>query len=315
MTELPETNNLFEEQQLYPGQTSYFKCLTSSGPSDLSKYNIQWFKDDVPLTIDSTRMVLFPSGAIEIDELVVSDKGAYQCNVTSGTLYTYVLSQIYEYCIRSSDSYELLSNCYQYHRCSVQRYTSKQRFKYITFYFLFSFYSSSYRHSSKTNLNIKAGGEPQTFQNPSFLTESTSKTVNEGGTVVLECVANGNPKPQIKWLRNGEDIEIGDSESSRFRMIGTGSLQIRQIAETDAGNYQCRASNSMDSADIEYLLMVQVPPKFVHMPTDRIAYEKDELEMVCTIRGKPTPIVSCSLNFPCCKEIAEFCEIIFVSCS
>lgn len=94
--ELPETNNLFEEQQLYPGQTSYFKCLTSSGPSDLSKYHIQWFKDDVPLTIDSTRMVLFPSGAIEIDELVVSDKGAYQCNVTSGTLYTYVEQYSYD---------------------------------------------------------------------------------------------------------------------------------------------------------------------------------------------------------------------------
>lgn len=34
-----------------------------------------------------------------------------------------------------------------------------------------------------------------------------------------------------------------------------------------------------------------MPPKFVQNPTDRIAYEKDELEMVCAIRGKPTPIV------------------------
>lgn len=34
-----------------------------------------------------------------------------------------------------------------------------------------------------------------------------------------------------------------------------------------------------------------MPPKFVQIPTDRIAFEKDELEMVCAIRGKPTPIV------------------------
>lgn len=148
----------------------------------------------------------------------------------------------------------------------------------------------SNRHSSKTNLNIKAGGEPQQFQAPTFLTEPMSKTANEGETVTLDCVANGNPKPQIKWLRNGEDIEINES-NPKFRIIGTGSLQIVSVAETDAGNYQCRASNSMESADIEISLLVQVPPKFIQSPTDRIAYEKDELEMVCAIRGKPTPIV------------------------
>lgn len=86
--ELPETNNLFRELYLYPGQTAYFKCLSSSIPSDISKYNIQWFKDDFPFNLDSSRMVLLPSGAIEIDELVASDKGTYQCNVTSGTFYT-----------------------------------------------------------------------------------------------------------------------------------------------------------------------------------------------------------------------------------
>lgn len=146
------------------------------------------------------------------------------------------------------------------------------------------------RHSSKTNLNIKAGGEPQQFQQPSFLTESISKIVNEGATVTLDCVANGNPRPQIKWLRNGEDIDISDLDS-RFRMIGTGSLQITSISESDAGNYQCRASNSMDSADTEISLIVQVPPKFIQSPNDRNAHEKDELEMICSIRGKPTPIV------------------------
>lgn len=85
--ELPETNNLFRELYLYPGQTAYFKCLSSSTTLDPTKYQIQWFKDDAPLKIDETRMVLFPSGAIEIDELIPSDKGAYQCNVTSGTFY------------------------------------------------------------------------------------------------------------------------------------------------------------------------------------------------------------------------------------
>lgn len=160
----------------------------------------------------------------------------------------------------------------------------------ILFCFIKKKKNKNSRHSSKSNLNIKAGGEPQQFQAPTFLTESMSKTVNEGETITLDCVANGNPKPQIKWLRNGEDIEINES-NSKFQIIGTGSLRIVSVAETDAGNYQCRASNSMESADIEISLLVQVPPKFIQSPTDRIAYEKDELEMICAIRGKPTPIV------------------------
>lgn len=51
-------------------------------------------------------------------------------------------------------------------------------------------------------------GEPQSFQAPNFLTESTSQTITEGSTITLDCVSNGNPKPQIKWLRNGEDIDL-----------------------------------------------------------------------------------------------------------
>ncbi|KAJ6643801.1 Neogenin [Pseudolycoriella hygida] len=228
----PETNHIFSEVYLFPGQTAYVKCLTSPIQHGI-KYKIEWLKDEAPLHIDESRMTVLPSGAIEIDELTPSDRGTYQCNVTSGI-------------------------------------TS--------------------RLSSKTNLNIKANGDPQTFQPPSFLTESSSQTVREGDTVTMDCVSNGNPKPSMKWLRNGEDIDINDLDS-RFRIIGTGSLQITSVDETHAGNYQCRASNSVDSLDMQSSLQVQVPPKFVQSPSDKIAAEKEELELVCAIRGKPTPII------------------------
>lgn len=64
------------------------------------------------------------------------------------------------------------------------------------------------RLSSKTNVNIKSDGEPQAFQAPTFLTESLVQTIVAGSPVTLDCVANGNPKPQIKWLKDGEDIDI-----------------------------------------------------------------------------------------------------------
>ena len=76
---------------------------------------------------------------------------------------------------------------------------------------------------------------------------------------------------------------------SRFRIIGTGSLQISSVEDSDSGDYQCRASNTEDSSDKSARLIVQIPPKFVLSPSDKVANEKDELEMVCSMHGKPTP--------------------------
>lgn len=234
-TDRPEINQDSHEIYLYTGQTAYFKCMSSALPSSLeARYHVEWLKDESPLHMDYTRMLLLPSGALEIDEVVPADRGTYQCNVTSG----------------------IFSNL-----------------------------------SSKSNLNIKStAGQPQSFEPPSFVIVPQPQTVREGDTVILDCVANGNPKPTIKWLRNGEEIDMNDLDS-RFRIIGTGSLQINFIQDLDAGDYQCRASNSEDSLDASATVQVQVPPKFMLSPEDKVAYEKEELELQCSIHGKPTPII------------------------
>lgn len=137
---------------------------------------------------------------------------------------------------------------------------------------------------------MKSIEDADKIQLPSFLTESSSQIIRDGDAVTLECVANGVPKPQIKWLRNGEDIDFSDLDS-RFRIVGVGSLQIGIVDESDSGSYQCRASNSVDSVDSQSMLEVQVAPKFLDTPQDRRSSEKEEIEMVCSIRGKPTPVI------------------------
>lgn len=147
------------------------------------------------------------------------------------------------------------------------------------------------RLSSKTNLNIKKSNDAVDSPiAPAFLVGPTPQTVREGATVTLDCVANGLPKPQIKWLRNGEELDFNDLDS-RFSILGTGSLQISSAEDIDSGNYQCRASNSLESLDAQATVHVQVPPKFIQSPKDTSAYEKDELELECAIRGKPKPTI------------------------
>uniref|UniRef100_A0A1L8DK65 Putative axon guidance receptor dscam n=1 Tax=Nyssomyia neivai TaxID=330878 RepID=A0A1L8DK65_9DIPT len=230
---LPELHQEFNEIYLFPGQTAYFRCLMIKLPSNVV-YTVEWLKDDAPLLVDESRMLILQSGALEIDELTASDRGMYQCNVTAG---------------------------------------------------------GSTKLSSKSNLNIKStAGIPESFASPSFVVVPMPQTVREGETVTLECVANGNPKPTIRWLKNGGDIDMNDLDS-RFRIIGTGSLQILSAEDGDSGDYQCRAINSVDSLDASATVLVQVPPKFIQSPEDKSASRKEELELECAIHGKPMPLV------------------------
>ena len=71
--------------------------------------------------------------------------------------------------------------------------------------------------------------------------EGLSVTSYEGTTVVLPCDAAGEPKPIIKWFRNGKEISEKDEH---FAILGDKSLQIANVMASDSGKYQCTATNS-----------------------------------------------------------------------
>jgi neogenin len=82
ITAKPEVNQEPKEMSLFVGQTVYFKCMSSQNIFDNKNYRIQWMKNNQQLRIDDTRMLILPSGALEIDELTTQDRGIYQCNVS-----------------------------------------------------------------------------------------------------------------------------------------------------------------------------------------------------------------------------------------
>lgn len=58
-----------------------------------------------------------------------------------------------------------------------------------------------------------------------------------GSTVVLECIANGSPKPRVTWLKNGSPVSFG----SDYFVLGESNLMIKSVTAAHAGNYTCRA--------------------------------------------------------------------------
>lgn len=55
--------------------------------------------------------------------------------------------------------------------------------------------------------------------------------------MVLECLANGSPKPRVTWLRDG--VPVG---SQGYSIFGESNLVILSVSVENAGNYTCRAS-------------------------------------------------------------------------
>lgn len=62
-----------------------------------------------------------------------------------------------------------------------------------------------------------------------------------GSKVVLECIANGFPKPRVTWLRAGSPVVFG----SDYSILGESNLLIESVSVAHAGNYTCQAKSRM----------------------------------------------------------------------
>ena len=60
-----------------------------------------------------------------------------------------------------------------------------------------------------------------------------------GRNGILSCVISGDPEPTISWLRNETQLNSG----TKYLILENGSLWIGNIADSDAGDYSCLATN------------------------------------------------------------------------
>lgn len=79
-------------------------------------------------------------------------------------------------------------------------------------------------------------------------------------SVTLKCPANGNPVPEIKWLKNGK---VPERELQKEVIYRKYSLTMDQLQSSDSGKYECIVSNSEGSVNWTYKLEVyeRVPHK------------------------------------------------------
>uniref|UniRef100_V5IDJ4 Putative neural cell adhesion molecule l1 n=1 Tax=Ixodes ricinus TaxID=34613 RepID=V5IDJ4_IXORI len=105
--------------------------------------------------------------------------------------------------------------------------------------------------------------------------------------VTLRCPVFGFPHPEVKWLKEGQELTGG-----RYKVLDNWDLQLHDLRVSDGGSYTCFARNKFGEVSTLDVLQVTAPVPTVQDPNtfvDTVLNEKLPL----LIRDSPTlfPVV------------------------
>uniref|UniRef100_A0A0R3RFL5 Muscle M-line assembly protein unc-89 n=1 Tax=Elaeophora elaphi TaxID=1147741 RepID=A0A0R3RFL5_9BILA len=130
---------------------------------------------------------------------------------------------------------------------------------------------------------------------PSFRDEIGELEIQEGEKAELKCTVDGNPKPEITWMKNGVVINIDNTHFFRKEdETGKQTLIIANINKEDFGTYTCVATNSVGTAKIdgrikypkysfEKIKEEEVKPMFIEPLETHTVEEGETISMKCRV--------------------------------
>lgn len=122
---------------------------------------------------------------------------------------------------------------------------------------------------------------------PSVFIDKEDVTAAPGETVNVHCAANGAPRAQITWYKEGSKV----IPNRRVALSSQGHLVISAVETSDQGFYTCLANNIAGQDSRNMTIKVQVPP--------RVTVDREEvpliigktIELRCSALGLPTPSI------------------------
>lgn len=107
-----------------------------------------------------------------------------------------------------------------------------------------------------------------------------------GHSVEFECLALGDPKPQVTWSKVGGRLRPGIVQSGSV-------IRIAHVELADAGQYRCAATNAAGTTQSHVLLLVQALPQISTPPEVRVPAGSAAV-FPCMASGYPTPAITWS---------------------
>ncbi|CAL7935809.1 unnamed protein product [Xylocopa violacea] len=113
--------------------------------------------------------------------------------------------------------------------------------------------------------------------------------VRLGGTISFTCEVIGDPTPEIKWMRDSNEVPV---DGTRCVIQDDGTLVISDVTEQDTGEYECVAKSEMGLIKSRKArAVITVPPslRFTELPESQTVAIGEDVTFTCKVEGRPVP--------------------------
>ncbi|XP_019699921.2 neogenin isoform X6 [Harpegnathos saltator] len=288
LASLPGFEREPQDTMVYAGQIAYLSCAL---PASSSLLKVQWLKNEHPLVLDTSRMAILPSGALEIDDVQYLDFGSYRCNASGYGQYrlsnkaqlgllssdideessapVFIAQPLQQTAIEGSDvTLECAANGYPKPTIlwlkdgvALDLVSLDSRYRKVA---ASSLTIMDVRESDHGSYQCRAENEIESLDAvaelvvqvpPSFTKKPEDKVASENQDLEFECEIYGKPEPKITWLKNGERITL----SAYWQIVNGNNLRINGLLPIDAGIFQCIGVNPAGSVQASARLMINQP--------------------------------------------------------
>nr|XP_036869346.1 matrix-remodeling-associated protein 5 [Manis javanica] len=119
-------------------------------------------------------------------------------------------------------------------------------------------------------------------------------TVYLGDTILMECLAQGTPAPQISWIFPDRRVwQTVSAVEGRVTLHENRTLSIKEASFADRGVYKCVASNTAGADSLAIRLHVAALPPVIHQEKlENISLPPGlSIHIHCTAKAAPLPSV------------------------
>ncbi|CAG0885076.1 unnamed protein product [Darwinula stevensoni] len=126
---------------------------------------------------------------------------------------------------------------------------------------------------------------------PYFTKKPMNLTVRAGtkDKANLVCAADGYPKPEIRWDKEGGKNFPSANERRLYQFHQDHQMTIMYVQPEDAGVYTCKATNAAGTISTNFTLTVLDQPSIVRPMRDKTTKVGDTAVLECMANGSPTP--------------------------
>ncbi|XP_054466068.1 hemicentin-1 [Anoplopoma fimbria] len=149
--------------------------------------------------------------------------------------------------------------------------------------------AGTYQCLAKSEAGVAVGRTKLVLQVPPVLSvPRVDYTAVLGQPVSLECVADGQPQPEVAWHKERRPVVDG----THIHIFANGTLAITSTQRSDAGLYTCTAKNIAGRASHDMRLVIHVPPMIPPAQTEVSVVQGFQALLPCAAQGSPEPRVT-----------------------